>query len=165
MAKDVSFDVVSKVDMQEVVNAVDQTTREVANRYDFKGTHARADLDQKAGSITLSAPSEMTLESLRQILTERMIKRGIEIKAVRFDHPQQAAGDTLRQKANLIQGLETAIAKKITGLVRESKLKVKAEIQGDLVRVSGKNKDDCQSVIALLKGQDLEVPLQFINYR
>jgi uncharacterized protein YajQ (UPF0234 family) len=165
MAKDASFDVVSRVDMQEVVNAVDQTMREVTNRYDFKGTNARADLDQKAGTVTMVAPSEMTLESLKQILTERMVKRGIDIRAVKFDNQQAAGGNNLRQKASLTQGIEALLAKKITGLIRDSKIKVKAEIQGDLIRVSGKSKDDLQSVIALLKGQELEVPLQFVNYR
>lgn len=157
-----SFDVVSEVDMHEVTNAVDQASREVANRFDFKGTDSRFEQDEAV--ITLTSESEFQLKQMLDILESKLTKRGIDIACLKVDEPQ-AAGKHARQTVTLRQGLDTPLAKQIVKQIKDSKLKVQTAIQGEKVRVTGKKKDDLQQVMALLRQADLELPLQFDNFR
>ncbi|MBV8085786.1 MAG: YajQ family cyclic di-GMP-binding protein [Chloroflexi bacterium] len=163
MAGDFSFDVVSQYDRQELVNAVDQTKREIANRYDFKGTKAGIELDKD--SIELTGDSEFQIKSVQDVLESKAIRRGLSLKVFDYAKAEPAAGSTYRQKVALKAGINEDLARKITKLVRDKQPKAKSQIQGDAVRVSSKSKDDLQAVIKLLKEQDYPVPLQFINYR
>jgi uncharacterized protein YajQ (UPF0234 family) len=165
MASDSSFDVVSKVDMQEVKNAVDQAVREIDTRFDFKGSDSSIDLDDKAGTIKLASDNETRMKALVDVLQSKFHKRGIDIRALDLGKLEEAAKGTVRQEATIRQGLDSDTAKKIVKLIKDKGLKVQAAIQGDQVRVSGKARDDLQAVIALLKAADLDVPLQFTNYR
>jgi uncharacterized protein YajQ (UPF0234 family) len=165
MAADSSFDVVSKVDMQEVKNAVDQAVREIDTRFDFKGSDSSIDLDDKAGTIKLASDNEMRMKALVDVLQSKFHKRGIDIRALDLGKLEEASKGTVRQEATIRQGLDSDTAKKIVKLIKDKGLKVQAAIQGDQVRVSGKSRDDLQAVIALLKAADLDVPLQFTNYR
>ena len=157
-----SFDVVSEVDMHEVTNAVDQASREVTNRFDFKGTDSHFEQDEAA--VTLTSESEFQLKQMLDILENKLTKRGIDIACLKVDDPQ-VAGKQARQLVTLRQGLDTPLAKQIVKLVKDSKLKVQTAIQGEKVRVTGKKKDDLQQVMALLRQADLELPLQFDNFR
>ncbi|MEX0729644.1 MAG: YajQ family cyclic di-GMP-binding protein [Aquisalimonadaceae bacterium] len=157
-----SFDVVSEVDLHEVSNAVDQAGREVANRFDFKG--ARAEFQQDGNSVTLISESEFQLEQMMDILYGKLTKRGIDIACVELGKLEQA-GKEARRKATLRQGIDSELARKIVKLVKDAKLKVQAAIQGDKVRITGKKRDDLQSVIALLRQAEIELPLQYINFR
>lgn len=163
MAADNSFDVVCKVDMQEVTNAVDQARREIDTRYDLKGTKTGIELD-KTG-LTLTAPDDMKLKAVVDILQSRLHRRGVPLKALAYGPPAPAAGGTLRQRIDLQQGISIEKAREIVRLVKDAKIKVQASIQEDKVRVSGKNRDDLQKVIALLRETDLGIALQFDNYR
>ena len=163
MAAENSFDVVCKVEMQEVTNALDQARREVDTRYDLKGTKNEIKLEKT--DITVSAADEMKLKAIVDILQSRLHKRGVPLKALTYGKVEEASGGTLRQKITLQQGIPTEKAKEIVRLVKDTKLKVQASIQEDQVRVSGKNRDDLQKVIALLKEKDLGIALQFSNYR
>lgn len=163
MAGDSSFDVVSQFDRQELVNAVDQTKREIATRYDFKGT--KADIDLQKDALELTGDSEFQLTSVKDVLESKAIRRGLSLKIFDYGKPEPAAGSTYRQKVNLKAGINDDLSRKITKLVRDRVPKVKTQVQGDAIRVTSKSKDDLQAVIALLKEQDLPVPLQFINYR
>lgn len=165
MATEYSFDVVSRVDMQEVRNAVQQATKEIEQRFDFRGSKSKIELDEKASSITLVSDDDFKLRNVVEILENKLVKRGVSLKSVSYDKVEPAAGDTVRQVAKLQQGIPTEKAKEITRIVRDSKLKVTAQIQADQVRVAGKNKDDLQAVIALLKKQDLGLELQYVNMR
>lgn len=157
-----SFDTVSEVDLQEVTNAVDQTNREVGNRYDFKGSSAKA--IQADDQITLQADSEFQLDQVRDILHLKLAKRGIDLGSLEQGKLETTVNQA-RQTLRVQQGIPQDIAKKMVKLVKDSKLKVQASVQGDKVRVSGKNRDDLQKVIALLKGAAIELPLQYINFR
>lgn len=157
-----SFDVVSEVEMHEVTNAVDQANREVSTRFDFKGSGAR--YERNDAEIVMIAPSEFQLQQMLDILQTRLSRRGVDIACLEIGEPQ-ASGKEVRQIVTVRQGLETPLAKKIVKLIKDSKLKVQAAIQGEKVRVSGKKRDDLQKVIALLKEADLEMPLQFNNFR
>jgi uncharacterized protein YajQ (UPF0234 family) len=163
MAAENSFDVVCKVDMQEVTNALDQTRREIDTRYDLKGTKNEIKLEKT--DITVSAADEMKLKAIVDILQSRLHKRGVPLKALTYGKVEEASGGTLRQKITLQQGIPTEKAKEIVRLVKDTKVKVQASIQEDQVRVSGKNRDDLQKIIALLKEKDLGIALQFTNYR
>jgi len=165
MAADSSFDVVSKVDMQEVKNAVDQAVREIDTRFDFKGSDSTIDLDDKAGTIKLASDNEMRMKALVDVLQSKFHKRGLDIRALDLGKLEEAAKGTVRQEATIRQGLDSDTARKIVKLIKDKGLKVQAAIQGDQVRVTGKARDDLQAVIALLKAADLDVPLQFTNYR
>ena len=165
MAKENSFDVVSEVDLQEVDNAVNQAQKEIIQRYDFKGIHTSIELDQKEKKIVLLTGGEFYLKSVVDILQSKLIKRGVSIKALRYGNIEQASGSAVRQTVNLQVGIAKEDAKTITKLVKESKLKVQAQIMEDQVRVSGKNKDDLQAVMALIRGQEFPFALQFVNYR
>ena len=157
-----SFDIVSEVNLHEVTNAVDQASREVSQRFDFKGTNAKFEL--KDTVITLSAPADFQLKQMLEILRLKLSKRGIDVACLKVDEPV-TTGQTAKQVATLRQGVDTELGKKIQRLVKDSKLKVQAALQDKQVRVTGKSRDDLQSVIALLKEKDLDVALQFTNYR
>ena len=165
MAAESSFDVVSKVDMQEVKNAVDQATREVETRFDFKGSVSEINLDEKKATIELVSDNETRMKALIDVLQSKLIKRGIDIKALDLGKLEEASKGTVRQEAKIRQGLESELAKKIVKMIKDKGLKVQAQIQGDQVRVIGKSRDDLQAVLQALKGADLEAPLQFVNYR
>jgi len=163
MAAENSFDVVCKVDMQEVTNALDQSRREVDTRYDLKGTKNEIKLEKT--DITVSAADEMKLKAIVDILQSRLHKRGVPLKALTYGKVEEASGGTVRQKITLQQGIPTEKAREIVRLIKDTKVKVQAAIQEDQVRVSGKNRDDLQKIIALLKEKDLGIALQFTNYR
>ncbi len=163
MASDSSFDIVSEYDRQELVNAVDQAERELRTRYDLKDTKSEIRLEKT--TIVLSAPAEMTLTSLRDLLESKMVRRNLSLKILKAGEVEPAAGGTVRQTVTLQQGISQDLAKDITKLIRDSHPKAKAQIQGEAVRVTGKSKDELQSIIATLKARDFPVPLQFTNYR
>jgi len=163
MASDSSFDVVSEYDRQELVNAVDQAERELRTRYDLKDTKSEIRLEKT--TIVFSAPAEMTLTSLRDLLESKMVRRNLSLKILKLGEVEPAAGGTVRQTVTLQQGISQDLAKDITKLIRDSHPKAKAQIQGEAVRVTGKSKDELQSIIATLKARDFPVPLQFTNYR
>lgn len=164
MAKEASFDVVSEVDLQEVQNAVQQALKEISTRFDFKGSKSDIEFDGK-GVVTLLSDDEYKLNALRDVLESKLVKRGVSLKALRPGKIEPAAGGTVRQAVRLQQGIEQDVAKQITKLVKDTKLKVQVSIQGDQLRVSGKSRDDLQAVIRTLRDADLPVPLQFTNYR
>ena len=163
MAGESSFDVVSQFDRQELVNAIDQTMREVSTRYDLKGSGSEVKLEKD--SIQLASASELTLGAVRDLLIQRAARRNLSPKVFDFQKVEEAAKGTVRQTAKLRQGIEQDLAREISKLIRERCPKVRPQIQGDAVRVSGKNKDDLQAAIKLLREKDYSVPLQFINYR
>jgi uncharacterized protein YajQ (UPF0234 family) len=164
MAQDNSFDIVSKVDIQEVRNAIDQAMKEIRQRFDLKDSHSDIKLEG-SDSIQLSSASEYKLEAVKEILGQKLVKRGVSLKNLTYDKLEEAAGQSVRQKINLQQGIPVEKAKEIVKLVKDSKKKAQASIQGDTVRVSSKDRDELQSIIALLRGKDLGVDLQFTNYR
>ena len=163
MAKEPSFDVVSQVDMQEVSNALNQTTKEISQRYDFKGSKSEVVKDDEG--IKITTEDEMRLNAIVDILKSKFIKRGVSIKNLEYGKIEDAAGGMVRQKIKIKQGIDSDVAKKITKDIKETKLKVQAQIQDDQVRVSGKKIDDLQSVIAFLKEKDYGLDLQYINFR
>lgn len=163
MAKESSFDIVSKVDFQEVSNAINITMKEISNRYDFKGSKSNVTLDKE--ELVLVSDDEYKLGQLKDVLIGKMIKRGIPIKNLDYRKIEPASGGTVRQRAKLIQGIDKENAKKITNIVKKSGLKVKSQIQDDQIRISGKSRDDLQKIIAMVKEADLTVDVQFVNYR
>ena len=163
MAAENSFDVACKIDMQEVTNALDQARREIETRYDLKGSKNEVTLEKT--DITITAPDDMKLKAVVDILQSRLHKRGVPLKALTYGTVEQAAGGALRQKIALQQGIPIERAKEIVRMIKDSKVRVQAAIQEDHVRVSGKNRDDLQKIIALLKEKDLGIALQFTNYR
>ena len=165
MAADVSFDVVSEFDRQELVNALDQARREIGTRYDFKG--ARAELELGKDEILLRADSESRARAMRDLLESKAIRRGLSLKIFDWGEVEEAGGNTVRQRIGLRSGLPEDLAKKISKLIRDEFPKTKSQIQGDAVRVSGKNKDDLQRVISRLREESdgYPVALQFQNYR
>lgn len=162
---DVSFDVVSEFDQQELVNALDQARREIATRYDFKG--AKAELELGKDEIILHADTDMRAKSMKDLLESKAIKRGLSLKIFDWGKIEEAGGNTVRQKIGLKRGLPDDLAKKITKLIRDDFPKLKPQIQGDAVRVSGKSKDELQRLIGRLReeSEGYPVPLQFENYR
>ena len=165
MAKDFSFDVVSDVDVQEVDNAYQQAARELKQRYDLKDSGATLDFSRKDASFLISAPSEFVASQVIDVLGTKLVRRGIDLAAVRWDKPVPAAGMSVRQSGRLIQGIDADTAKKIAKDIRDMKLKVKPTIEGDKLRVSSASKDQLQKVIGALKEADYGQPLQFRNYR
>ncbi len=157
-----SFDVVSDFDAHEASNAVDQANREVMNRFDFKGTGSKFELDGQ--TITLTSQSDFQLKQMLDILRLKLSKRGIDIACMQEEDPE-ITGNTARQKVILRRGIEALLARELVKKIKGSKLKVQAAIQGDKLRVSGKKRDDLQSVIALLKNEDVGLPLQYENFR
>jgi uncharacterized protein YajQ (UPF0234 family) len=165
MPQDFSFDVVSKVNLQEVANAVQQASKEIATRFDFRASASKIDWDEKELALTLTSEDAGKLKSVVDILEGKLVKRGVAIKALDFGKVEPATGATVRQVVKVQLGIPSEKAKAIVKTIKDRKLKVQASIQSDQVRVSGRNKDDLQAVMALLKVEDFGLPLQFTNYR
>jgi hypothetical protein len=165
MAQENSFDIVSKVDMQEVRNAIDQALKEIRQRFDLKDSHSEVTLTEADKEIQLASDGEYHLEAVREILGQKLVKRGVSLKNLTYEKVEPATGKSVRQKIKLQVGIPTEKAKEIVRLVKDSKKKAQASIQGDTVRVSSKDRDELQAIIALLRGKDLGVELQFTNYR
>ncbi len=163
MAAENSFDIACKIDMQEVTNALDQARREVSTRYDLKGSKCEITLEKT--DITVLAPDDMKVKALVDILQSRLHKRGVPLKALTYGDVEQASGGALRQKISLQQGIPIERAREIVRLIKDTKILVQASIQEDQVRVAGKNRDDLQKIITLLRDKDLGIALQFTNYR
>jgi cyclic-di-GMP-binding protein len=158
-----SFDVVSKVDMQEVDNAVNQVKKELLTRYDFRGTESEIDRDEKG--ITLRSADKEHLSAAYKVLMEKFVKRGVSLRSLEPQDPEPAAKQSMRQLIEIKDGIPTEKGKELVKLIKDNKLKVQAQIQDEQVRVTGKNKDDLQSAIRLLRGADVGLDLQFINFR
>ncbi len=163
MAGDCSFDIVSQFDEQELVNAVDQTRREVQTRYDLKDT--RTEITLNKDNVTILTDSTLSLKNVRDILETKAIRRGLSLKIFKPGKEEPAAGSKVRQVIQLQQGITQELAKEISKYIRDNYSKVRPQIQGDAVRVTAKSRDELQAVIALLKQKDYPVALQFINYR
>jgi len=163
MASTFSFDVVSDFDRQELVNAVDQTTREIIARYDLKDTKTTLELGEEA--IVINTDSEFTLDAIQTILQTKAAKRNLSLKIFDYGKPESASGNRVRQEIKLKKGISSEVAKQITKLIRDEFKKVQGSIQGDAVRVSAKAKDDLQAVMQRLKQEDYPMALQFTNYR
>jgi uncharacterized protein YajQ (UPF0234 family) len=163
MAGDFSFDIVSDFDRQELVNAVDQTQREMIQRYDLKNTKSTLDLEKDA--IVITAPADITLRAIIDVLESKMIRRNLDLKILDPGTVEQASGGNVRQRFTLKRGISQELAKQISKVIRDSVPKAKAQIQGDAVRVSSKSKDDLQQVIQTVREQNYDVPLQYENYR
>jgi cyclic-di-GMP-binding protein len=164
MAAENSFDIVSKTDLQEVRNAIDQAMKEVRTRFDLKDSKSEISLEGE-DALQLASIDEYKLQAVTEILRQKLVKRGVSLKALTFGKVEPAAGSSVRQKISLQQGIAGEKAKEIVRIIKESKKKVQASIQGDLVRVSGRDRDALQEIIALLRGRDLGIDLQFTNYR
>ena len=164
MAQDNSFDIVSKVDLQEVRNAIDQALKEIRQRFDLKDSHSEINLEG-GETIQLASAGEYKLEAVREILGQKLVKRGVSLKNLTYGKVEPAAGQSVRQKITLQQGIPSERAKEIVKLIKDSKKKAQASIQGDTVRVTSKDRDELQSIIAMLRGKDLGVELTFTNYR
>lgn len=164
MAQDNSFDIVSKVEIQEVRNAIDQALKEIKARFDLKDSHSEVTLEGNE-SIQLASADEYKLDAVKEILGQKLVKRGVSLKNLTYGKLEEAMGKSVRQKITLQQGIPSDKAKEVVRVIKDSKLKVQAAIQGDVVRVSGKDRDSLQSVIALLRGKEFGLDLQFTNYR
>ncbi|AIU87668.1 MULTISPECIES: YajQ family cyclic di-GMP-binding protein [Pectobacterium] len=160
-----SFDIVSEIDMQEVRNAVENATRDLSTRWDFRNVPASFELNEKSQSIKVASESDFQVQQLIDIMREKLLKRGIEGGALEVPEEFEHSGKTYSVEAKLKQGIETTQAKKIVKLIKDSKLKVQAQIQGEQVRVTGKSRDDLQGVMALIRGGNLGQPFQFTNFR
>lgn len=165
MAKDSSFDIVSQVDMQEVDNAYQQTARELTQRYDLKNSGATIDLAKSEGTVTIVAPADFVARQVIDVLGGRLVKRGIDLRAVQWDAPQAASGGSVRVVGRIVTGIDKETAKRIAKDIRDAKLKCKAAVEDDKVRVSSPSKDVLQQVIGMMRDADYGVPLQFTNYR
>ncbi|HJP50341.1 MAG: YajQ family cyclic di-GMP-binding protein [Pseudomonadales bacterium] len=157
-----SFDTVSEVEMQELTNAVDQASRELSTRYDFKGVEAS--FERQESSVELTAEADIQLEQMLDMLRSKMVKRSIDVKVMDVGEPRPS-GKLLHQTVVIRQGIEKELARKIVKLVKDRKMKVQAAIQGEKVRVTGKKRDDLQAVMTMLKESDIDLPLQFNNFR
>jgi uncharacterized protein YajQ (UPF0234 family) len=164
MASDNSFDVVSKVELQEVKNAIEQATKEVGSRFDLKNSKSRIELEGTE-TIQLASQDDYTLKAVIEILSQKLVKRGISLKNLEFEKVEQAAGQSVRQKIKLKQGIASENAKKIVATIKDSKLKAQASIQGDTVRVVSKDRDILQQIMGKLRAGDFGVELQFTNFR
>lgn len=165
MAKESSFDVVSTVDMQEVDNAFGQAKRELAQRYDLKDSGAEITLDKGGRKITVAAPADFVAKQVIDVLASKLIRRGIDLNSVKWGEPVAAAGQSIRQTGEIVEGIDKETASKINKDIKAQKLKVKVTIEGDKLRVSSASRDALQEVIAFLKGNDYGQPLQYVNYR
>ena len=157
-----SFDIVSKIDQHELNNVIEQTNREIANRFDFKGTNSR--VETEGASLVLHSSSKFQIKQADEIMRTRMSKRGIDLRCFAYGEVQERSKEA-HQSITMKQGIDREMARKISKIIKDAKLKVQTGIQGDLVRVTGKKKDDLQSVIALLKGSKIDLPLQYVNFR
>ncbi len=165
MADQNSFDVVSKVDMQEVKNAIDQALKEIHQRFDFKGTKTELTLKEKENELVIVSDDEYKLKSVVDIVKGKLIKRHVSVKAFTFGVVEPALGGTVRQVAKIQNGISTEKAKEIAKEIKDGKFKAQTQIQGDQLRVVSKSRDELQAVIALLKGKDFGIDLQYVNYR
>jgi uncharacterized protein YajQ (UPF0234 family) len=165
MAKDSSFDIVSVVDLQEIDNAVNQANKEITTRYDFKGSKCNIAWNKAENQVVIDADDDFKLKSVQDILHSKIVRRGIDLNVLSYKKPEQASGGTVRQVADIQQGIDSDKAREVNKFIKNSKIKVQVAIEGDKVRVSGKNKDDLQEVIQAIKGHDFGLPLQFTNYR
>ncbi|MEW4369302.1 YajQ family cyclic di-GMP-binding protein [Paenibacillus kandeliae] len=163
MASENSFDIVSKMDMQEMTNAITQTEKEIGSRFDFKGSKSTLTLEKE--TLVLVSDDDYKLGALIDVLQSKMVKRGLPIKNIEYEKVEPASMGTVRQRLKLKQGIDQENAKKINILIRDSKLKVKSQIQGDQIRVTGKNRDDLQAIMQLLRKADLPLDLQFTNLK
>ena len=163
MAQQNSFDIVSEVDRAEITNAINQTVKEVRQRFDFKGS--KADVALEATELILTAEDETKLRNMNDILQQKLVRRGVPLKAFSYGTVDPAGGGTVRQKVQIQQGIPQEKAKEVVKFIKDSKAKVQASIQGDVVRVSGKDRDTLQGVITILKGKDFGIDMQFSNYR
>jgi len=165
VAKDNSFDVVSEVDLQEVDNAYQQAAKELVQRYDLKDSGAKLDFSKHEKQFTLTAPSDFVGKQVVDVLNTKLVKRGVDLKAVSWSAPQAASGGAVRLTGTIVMGIETDLARKINKDIKDEKFKVKVQIEGDKLRVSAPVRDELQRVIAFLKEQDYGIPLQYTNYR
>ena len=158
-----SFDIVSKIDLQEVSNAIQQASKEIHTRFDLKDSKSSINLDKDA--IVLASADEYKLKAVNDVLQQKLVKRGVPLKGLTYGAVETAAGSTVRQRISMQQGIPIEKAREIVKVIKNSKSKVQASIQGDLVRVSGKDRDTLQTVIALLRNSDFGIDMQFVNYR
>ncbi|MBK8870142.1 MAG: YajQ family cyclic di-GMP-binding protein [Elusimicrobia bacterium] len=165
MAQEFSFDVVSKVDLQAMDNAVNSALRELTTRFDFKGSVSRLELDKKANTLTLYSDNDGKLKSVVDILQNRLVKQNIPLKSLDYGPVLPAEGGTVRQVAKIVQGVASEKAKEMVRAIKDAKMKVSPSIQGDQLRVTGRSKDELQQAMALLRGQDFGIALQFVNFR
>lgn len=163
MAQQNSFDIASEVDRAEITNAINQTMKEVGQRFDFKGSAARVALEDK--ELVLTAEDETRLRNMNDIFQQKLVRRSVPLKALSYGKAEPAAGGTLRQRVQIQQGIPQDKAKEIVKFIKDTKVKVQAAIQGDIVRVTGKDRDTLQDVIAKLKAKDFGIDMQFTNYR
>ena len=160
-----TFDIVSKIELPEVSNAIQQALKEITQRYDLKGSHSTIELNEKDHKIMLASADEFKLKAVTEILEQKLVKRQVPLKGLAFGTVTPAAGSTVRQEITLQQGIPIEKARDIVKSIKDSKKKVQASIQGDLVRVSGKDRDTLQEIIGFLRGQDFGIDMQFTNYR
>ena len=160
-----TFDIVSKYDIQEVENSVNMVTRDITNRYDFRGSDTTITFNKKEGTIKIESNSDMRISAVRDMLEKRAIGRSVALKTFKFNDIEKGSGMTVRQRVELQEGISKENAKKVNKMIKDSKLKVQSQIQGEQIRVTGKKIDDLQSIIASLKEENLEIPLQFINMK
>lgn len=165
MAKQSSFDIVSEVNLQEIDNAINQAVKEIGTRYDLKSSKTEISFDKGENNVTITTENDFTLKSVKDILESKLVRRDISLKAFSWGKVEDAAGSRARQTASIVQGISTDKAREVVKKIKETKLKVQAAIEGEKVRVSGKDKDDLQQVIAFLKDTNIDIPLQFTNYR
>ncbi|WP_433748866.1 YajQ family cyclic di-GMP-binding protein [Falsibacillus pallidus] len=163
MAKESSFDIVSKVDLAEVTNAINIALKEIQNRYDFKGS--KSDIKLEKEELVLTSDDEFKLEQLKDVLINKLIKRDVPVKNLDYGKVETALGGTVRQRAKLVQGIDRDNAKKINAIIKDSGVKVKTQQQDDQIRVTGKSRDDLQQIIAAVRAADLSIDVQFMNYR
>ena len=163
MAQEFSFDVVSKTDMQEVANAIQQAQKELAQRFDFKGS--KSSIELSGDEIILISDDEGKMRSVKDVVETKLVKRGVALKALDYGKLEQSLGGTVRFHAKIVQGIESEKAKAIVKAIKDAKLKVQASIQSDQVRITGRSKDDLQKAMALIREKDFGIPLQFTNYR
>ncbi|MDR3764221.1 MAG: YajQ family cyclic di-GMP-binding protein [Acidobacteriota bacterium] len=164
MAAENSFDIVSNVDLPEVMNAIQQALKEITQRYDLKGSHSNIEFNQK-DELTLTSADEYKLKAVTDVLQSKLVKRGVSLKSFEYGKIEPAASATVRQKVKLVQGIPIEKAREIVKAIKDSKKKVQASINADIVRVSGKDRDSLQEVMALLRSHDYGLDLQFTNYR
>jgi hypothetical protein len=163
MAKENSFDIVSKIDMSEVSNAINMAMKEIKNRYDFKGS--KSDIRLENDELVLVSDDDFKLSQVKDVLFSKLVKREVPVKNIEYGKVENAAGGTVRQRAKMIQGIDKENAKKINAIIKNTKLKVKSQIQDDQIRVTGKSRDDLQQIISAIRSADLPIDVQFINYR
>jgi cyclic-di-GMP-binding protein len=160
-----SFDVVSRVDMQEMDNAVNQVKKEITTRFDFRGSKTEIELDRKEAKINLLTEDDMKLRAIKDMLIAKVVRRSIDADALDFGTPEKAGGDMLKQVVTIVNGIDIDTARKVVKTVKDTKIKVQAAIQGEEVRITGKKRDDLQDAINALKEADFGMPLQYVNFR